>query len=80
MIQAVMILIIWTVPCENGSLGICGQRKPRPACTSTQSDQGVHSPLTESLDTIECINAEHMLLRDFTHAQDEYESVHFVHA
>ena len=33
---------------RNVSLGICGQRKPRSACASPQSDQGIHCPLTES--------------------------------
>ena len=40
---------------ENVSSGICGQRKPRSACASAQSDQGLHCPLTKSLDTTECI-------------------------
>ena len=42
------------------ALGINGWRKPRSACTSRQSDQGLCCPLTESLDTIECINEEQM--------------------
>ena len=37
------------------SLGICRQQMPRSACTSAQSDQGLHCPQTESLDTKECI-------------------------
>ena len=44
------------VPCENVSSCICGQPRPRSACASAQSDQGLHCPLTESLDTIDCIN------------------------
>ena len=35
------------------SSGICGQRRPRSACASAQSDQGLHYPLSESLGTIE---------------------------
>ena len=35
-------------------------RKPTSGCTSVQSDQGLHSTLTESLDTTECINGEQM--------------------
>ena len=31
----------------------CGQRKPRSACASAQSDQGLHCPLTESMDSTE---------------------------
>ena len=30
------------------------------ACASTQSDKGLHYPLTESLDTIEYMNGEQM--------------------
>ena len=37
---------------------IRGQRRPRSACTSAQSDQGLHCPLTKSLDTTEYINRE----------------------
>ena len=31
--------------------GICGQRRPRSACASAQSDQDLRYPLTESLDS-----------------------------
>ena len=34
------------------------QRTPRSGCMNAQSDQGLHSPLTESLDTTECMNWE----------------------
>ena len=47
-------------PCGNMFLGICGQWRQRSACESTQSDQGLHYMLTESIDTIECINGELM--------------------
>ena len=40
------------------SSGICGQGRPRLACASTQSDQVLHCPLTEPLDTMECMNGE----------------------
>ena len=40
------------------SFGICGQRRPRSACASAQADHGLRCPLTESLDTTECINGE----------------------
>ena len=40
------------------SPGICAQRRPRSPCTSAQSDQGLHCPLTESLDTTESVNGE----------------------
>ena len=39
---------------------ICGQRRPRSACASALSDQDLHRPLTESLDTAECMNGEQM--------------------
>ena len=35
------------------SLDKCGQQRPRSACASAQSDQGLHCLLTESLDTTE---------------------------
>ena len=49
-----------TVPCENVSSGICGQRMPRSACAFAQSDQGFRCPQTESLETKECFNGEQM--------------------
>ena len=51
---------ISVAPCENVSSGICGQRRPRSACASAQSDQGLPCPLTESLDPTECMNVEQM--------------------
>ena len=48
----VMYFFFWASPCKNVSSDICGQRRPRSACASAQSDQGLHCPLTESLDTI----------------------------
>ena len=36
------------------SLGICEQQRPR----FVQSDQGLPCPLTESLDTTECIESK----------------------
>ena len=35
--------------------GICGQQRPRSACASVQSDQGLHGPLTELFDSVERI-------------------------
>ena len=49
---------IWAMPCKNMSSGIWGQQRPRLACASVQSDQGLHGLLTESLDTTECMNRE----------------------
>ena len=53
------IVIVWAVPCKNVPLDISGQRRPRSACASAQSDQDLPCPLTESLeDTTECTNGE----------------------
>ena len=68
---------IWAAPCENGSSGICGQRRPRSACASAQSDQGIRCPQTEVLDTKECFNGEQVPWWDLAHAQDAVN--HFVH-
>ena len=46
----------WAAPCKNVSSDICGQRRPRSACASTQSDLYLRRQLTESLDTTECMN------------------------
>ena len=43
----------WAMPCENMYSGIWGQPRPRSACAYMQSDQGLHCPLTEKLDTTE---------------------------
>ena len=37
---------------RNESASICGQRRPRSACASAQSDKDIHCPLAVSLDTI----------------------------
>ena len=55
-------------PRENVTL--CGQQSPRSACAFAQSDQGLHSPLTESLDTAECMNEEQRPEWYVVHAQD----------
>ena len=70
----------WAELNKNMSLSICEQRRPRSACASTQSDQGLHCSLTESMDTIESINGEQKPGWDFAHAWDESESAHFAHA
>ena len=49
---------VWAAPCENSYSGACGERRPRSACASAQSDQGLHFLLTEPLKTTECINGE----------------------
>ena len=63
--------IIWATPCETVSSDICEQRGPRSAYASAQSDQGIPCPLTESLDTIECINGEQRPGWDLAHAPDD---------
>ena len=64
----VFLNINWAAPCENVSSGICGQRRPRSACASAQSDQGLRFPQTESVDTIECMNREQRPGWYFAHA------------
>ena len=46
--------------------GVCGQRRPRSACASAQSDQGLHCPITVSLH-----KGEQMSKWYFPHAQDD---------
>ena len=55
---------------ENVSSGICGQRRPRLACTSVQSDQGLRCPLTASLYITEHINREQRPGLYLSHEQD----------
>ena len=55
-------------PCKNVYLGICGQRRPRSALRIRAVDQGLHWPLTKSLDITECIVQKPR--RYFAHAQD----------
>ena len=52
--------VIWGTQCKSVSSGIGGHRRPRSDCASAQSDQGLHCPLTESVDTTECIIGEQM--------------------
>ena len=54
----IWILIIWATPCENLFSVVCQRRRPRSACTSMQSGQGLHCLLTETLDTTEYMNGE----------------------
>ena len=62
---------IWASPCENVSLDICGQRRPWSDCASAQSNQGLHCPLIELLDTTEFKNGEQRSERYFAHMQDD---------
>ena len=70
--------IILAAPCQNVSSGICGQRRPRSAYASAQSDQGLHCPLTELLNTTEYVNGEQMPGCYFAHAQADLNT-HFAH-
>ena len=45
-------------------------------CASGQSDQDLRFPLTESLDTTECINGEQIPDWDFANVWDESQSLH----
>ena len=69
---------IWTAPCKNVSSGICGQRRPRSAFASAQSDLNLHCQLTESLDTTEYMNGEQRPGWYFAHAQGDLK-VHVAH-
>ena len=51
-------------PCKNMPLGICRQQRPRSACMSLQSDQGLPCLLTESLDATECMNGQQNVTGD----------------
>ena len=66
-----LFFFYWVAPYETVSSDICGQRRPRSACASAQSDQGLHCPLTESLDTAECMNGKQRPGWYFAHAQDD---------
>ena len=61
----------WTASCENCVFGLCAERRPRSDCASLQSDLVLRCPLTESLDTTECINGEQRPRSYFAHAQDD---------
>ena len=68
-----------TASCQNVYSGICWQRRPRSACDSARSDQGLHCPQTESFETIEHINGEQMRGWDCACAV-WCESAYFAHA
>ena len=46
-------MCIWAAPCQNVSLALWGQQRPRSASASAQSED-LHCPQTETLDTIAC--------------------------
>ena len=77
-LQPVIVYVILAAPCENVSSGVhvCGEWRPWSAC----ADQGLHCPLIQSFDTIECINGAYIPKSDVAHAWDDSESVHFAHA
>ena len=53
-----------------------GQQNSRSDCAVAQSDQDLHCPLTESLDTAEYMNGEQSPGCNFAHAQDDLNA-HF---
>ena len=75
----IRFLLIWDeMGCamrKKVSSGICGQRRPRSAYASAQSDQGLCCPLTKSFDT-----KEQMPGWDLAHVQDDVNQAHFAHA
>ena len=56
-----VILTRWSAPCE-----MCLR-----VCSDAQSELGLQFPLSESLDTTECIKGKQRLRRYFAHAQNE---------
>ena len=61
----------WATPCEDVFFFSAYADSKGP-------DQPVH-PLTLLLDTVEWTNGKQMSGREFAHARDESESVHFAH-
>ena len=51
-------------------------KRPRSACISAQSDQDLHCPPNESLDTTECMNGEQRSGWQLAHMQDDV-NLHF---
>ena len=43
---------------QNVPSDICGEQRPRSACTSAQSDQCLYCRLLESFDVTECMDGE----------------------
>ena len=63
--------IYWPRHAETCLRDLCGQRRTRSACASTQTDQGLHCPLIEPLHSTICINGEQRSGWYFAHAQDD---------
>ena len=64
---------------RKASSGICGQRRPRSACASAQAVQDLRCPLTESSDTIACINEDKCqdeILRTIGKIAHHYQNIH----
>ena len=64
------------------AMGPCKSQEKNWAASCGMVSSGIclRCPLTESLDTIKCINGEQMPVLDFAHVWDESESVPFVYA
>ena len=60
MSQVIWKGVLWSYEQHHAktSLGMCRQQRSRSACTFMQADQGLHCPLTESLDTAECMESK----------------------
>ena len=71
-------IITWkyVTPCKKGPSGTNSKQRHGLACPSVQSDQGLHCPLIESLDTTECMNGEQRPRWYFAHVQDDL-NLHF---
>ena len=56
---------------ENMFRCLYGQQRASSDCAFAQSDQALCCPLTDSMDSIECINGEQRTGWSFAHAQDD---------
>ena len=70
-----LYIVSLAAPFQTMCPGTCGQWRPRSACASTQSEQGLRCPQTDSLDTIECISREQIPGWRFEYMQD-YVNMH----
>ena len=59
------------------SSDICGQRRPRSDCASAQSDQDIHCPLTETLDTTAYMFCETRFLYGAAHLEINFDFFFF---
>ena len=69
---------LWVDKNQKRLQGMCRQQRPRSACASAQSDQGLRCPLTEILDITEWMKGEQMPRWYFSHEQVDL-NVQFAH-